>query len=101
MQFEWDRSKNAANQLKHGLSFEEATKIFDGVVLTRDDPRPYGEVRKLSYGTITDELVIAAVVHTDRNGWIRIISARIASRKERELYNVYLASTTGRTGSDA
>lgn len=100
MDFEWDETKNQSNYVKHGISFEEATKIFDGVVLTREDPRPYGEVRKLSYGKIADELVIAAVVHTDRDGWIRIISARVASRKERELYNVYLASTAGRAGSD-
>ncbi|MBX2927520.1 MAG: BrnT family toxin [Saprospiraceae bacterium] len=29
MEFEWDENKNKSNQLKHGISFEEATQIFD------------------------------------------------------------------------
>jgi hypothetical protein len=29
MEFEWDENKNKFNELKHGIGFEEATKIFD------------------------------------------------------------------------
>ncbi|WP_438751793.1 BrnT family toxin [Pararhizobium sp. O133] len=37
--FEWDDDKNAANLLKHGLSFDEARLIFDGPVLSKIDAR--------------------------------------------------------------
>lgn len=100
MKFEWDDKKDQANQRKHGLSFLEATAIFASEILTLEDPRFYGEVRRISYGQIRASVVIAAVVHTDRNGVTRIISARIASRKERNLYNAYLARKIGPAGSD-
>jgi uncharacterized DUF497 family protein len=35
--FEWDPEKNISNLRKHGLSFEEATSIFKGPVLTGPD----------------------------------------------------------------
>lgn len=88
--FEWDEKKNASNFKKHGLSFDEASEIFDNPVLTRvDDRADYNEVREISYGII-GELIVAAVVHTDRDGTIRIISARLANKSERRLYYAYL-----------
>jgi len=43
---EWDRNKNDENLRKHGLSFEDAPKVFDGRCLTFEDRRiAYGEVR--------------------------------------------------------
>lgn len=87
--FEWDDDKNASNLLKHGLSFDEARLIFDGPVLSRIDARfEYGEVRIVSIGLIESVLAVA-VVHTDRDGKKRIISARLANQKERRLYNEY------------
>ena len=86
MQFEWDESKNLANQNKHEVSFEIALKIFDGPVFcVVDDRRDYGEVRTLSIGK-ADEVLVLAVVHTDRLGNRRIISARRANRNERQAY---------------
>ena len=86
MQFEWDESKNLANQNKHEVSFEIALKIFDGPVFSVvDDRRDYGEVRTLSIGK-ADEVLVLAVVHTDRLGNRRIISARRANRNERQTY---------------
>jgi uncharacterized protein len=86
MRFIWDEAKNEANQRKHGVSFERAVMIFDGPVITRiDHRRDYGEVRELSIGLL-EETVVAAVVHADRNGAIRLISARLASRTERRIY---------------
>jgi uncharacterized DUF497 family protein len=35
MRFEWDEGKNAANLLKHGISFEEAQLIFEGPIVSR------------------------------------------------------------------
>ncbi|NKE48766.1 BrnT family toxin [Roseomonas frigidaquae] len=85
--FEWDEEKSAANLIKHGISFEEAILIFDGDILSWIDGRlDYGETRTISIGLIRG-LVAVAVVHTDRNGTTRIISARLASRRERKLYN--------------
>jgi uncharacterized protein len=90
MQFEWDESKGQSNLQKHGISFEEAIEIFDGPVLTRIDLRDYTEVREISVGAIAG-IVVLVVVHTDRNGITRIISARKGNRKERRLYHDYLA----------
>ena len=85
--FEWDQAKNGANVAKHGVSFELASRIFDGRVLTRiDDRRPYGERRSVSLGMV-DAAVILAVVHTDRSGRTPIISARRANRQERTRYD--------------
>ena len=90
MAFEWDEQKSAANVAKHGISFEEARLIFDGVVLSwTDDRADYGEIREISIGLIR-ELVAVTVVHTDRNGKTRIISARLANRNERRLYHEHI-----------
>lgn len=84
--FEWDEAKNAANIEKHQVSFGTASRIFDGPVLSAVDDRfDYGEVRTASIGAVGGA-VILTVVHTDRNGVTRIISARPAKRQERRRY---------------
>ncbi|TXS90824.1 BrnT family toxin [Parahaliea maris] len=89
MEFEWDEAKNQANQGKHGLSFKEAALVFKKPVLTRVDRRAdYGEVRHISIGTLDGQIAVV-VVHTDRAEVIRIISARLANRKERRAYHEY------------
>lgn len=90
MNYEWDAAKNVVNQIKHGISFEEARQIFEGDVLTGvDSRRDYGETRYISIGAI-EGLIVIAVVHTDRNGIVRIISARLANRRERQKYHDHL-----------
>jgi len=91
MDFEWDELKNESNLEKHGVSFEEAQHIFKTPVLTLFDTRSdeYGELREISIGTI-DETVVIVVVHTDREGVTRLISARPANKKERNTYYDYL-----------
>ncbi|MCC5603151.1 BrnT family toxin [Nostoc favosum] len=94
MEFEWDKNKNQQNIQKHGISFEEATEIFDSVVFTSIDERyDYEEIREISIGSIQG-VVIITVAHTDRNGKIRLISARKATPKERRTYYEYLAQST-------
>ncbi|WP_375469698.1 BrnT family toxin [uncultured Nostoc sp.] len=94
MKFEWDKNKNQQNIQKHGITFEEATEIFDGVVFTSIDERyDYEEIREISIGSIQG-VVIITVAHTDRNGKIRLISARKATPKERKTYYEYLAQST-------
>ena len=84
--FEWDEKKNKINIEKHGISFQTASRIFESKVLTWiDDRKNYGEIRRHSIGMIENTLIVA-VIHTDRNGHIRIISARRANLKERKRY---------------
>ena len=85
MAFEWDSVKNQANIKKHGVSFEAAKRIFEDTVVTRPDTRrDYRETRYISIGKVANAFLV--VVHTYRGGNIRLISARSASRKERETY---------------
>ena len=94
MEFEWDKRKNRQNKQKHGISFEEAKEIFNGIVFTYIDDRfDYNEIREVSIGAIQG-LVIVTVAHTERNSKIRLISARKATPKERKRYYEYIAETT-------
>ena len=82
--FEWDLEKAASNRLKHGVSFEEASTLFgDDRSLTIPDPKhSQQEPRFVTMGLSYADRVLV-VVHTDRRGKIRLISARPASQKER------------------
>ncbi len=85
MGFQWDKQKNAANEAKHGISFEQAAQIFRSPILKRqDDRRDYREQRFIALGTYDGEVL--CVVFTERDGDIRVISARKASKHEREKY---------------
>jgi uncharacterized protein len=84
--FEWDPAKNFTNVTKHRVSFETASRIFEGPVLTVDDNREdYGELREISIGMVGIATILT-VTHTDRHGICRIISARAATSTERKRY---------------
>ena len=88
--FEWDESKNLANQKKHEISFEDAAEVFgDPLHVTIIDPGSGHEERWKTYG-IVDGFAVLMVTHTDRDDdgieIIRIISARRATRHERQYY---------------
>lgn len=87
MRFEWNSSKAQLNFSKHGVSFEEATTIFgDPLSLTRPDPdHSQEEARWITIGVSTNFNTLV-VVHTDRAETVRIISARFATKRERESY---------------
>ena len=86
MRFEWDEAKNRANIVKHGIDFKTARRIFDGPVLTRSDRRrDYGEERHVSIGRVDAAVIVVA--HTARGRRMRLISARPASRREREAWH--------------
>lgn len=94
--FEWDEDKNLHNIGKHGVSSETASRIFEGFVVTVTDSRfDYGEVREIIIGAIGN-LAVLTVVHTDRDGRKRIISARPASRSERNRYEDEIQKGTER-----
>ena len=86
MTFDWDDDKNRLNIAKHGVRFEDAVRIFDGLTVDYLDTRiDYGEDREVSLG-IVGGVAVLVVVHTDRNGVCRIISARPAVKSERKRY---------------
>ena len=83
--YEWDEKKNDENLLKHGLSFDDAHKVFDGPCLTFEDTRfEYDEERFLTFGFLEGRLVVIA--HTPRDENTRIISMRKANSRERRAY---------------
>ncbi len=87
MQFEWDPKKAAINLRDHKIAFEEAaTALEDELSLTGDDPdHSIDEARQITFGvSSTGHLLV--VSHTERGERIRIISARLATRSERKLY---------------
>ncbi len=87
MQFEWDPKKAAINLRDHKIVFEEAaTALEDELSLTGDDPdHSIDEARQITFGvSSTGHLLV--VSHTERGERIRIISARLATRSERKLY---------------
>lgn len=87
LRFEWDENKARQNIEKHGTSFEEAATVFgDSLSLSISDPlHSRGEQRSVTIGeSAKGELLV--IVHTDREGAIRIISARKATQRERRDY---------------
>ena len=99
MRFEWDDEKNRANVGKHGISFEQAQLIFNAPTVDLvDDRADYGEVRTVSLGLL-EGVVVLSVTHTDREGRIRLISARAASREERAIYHGAILKSTQRRGT--
>jgi uncharacterized DUF497 family protein len=87
MEFEWDPNKSDANLKKHGVSFHEASTVFgDSLSITFKDPdHSIGEHRLLTFGYSRMNQLLA-VVHTERHGKTRIISARRATKQERKIY---------------
>ena len=87
MQFEWDPKKAAINLRYHEVSFEEAaTALEDALSLTGDDPdHSLVEARQITFG-VSGGGRLLVVSHTERGERMRIISARLATRGERKLY---------------
>lgn len=94
IRFEWDARKNLANQRKHGVSFEAASRVFlDPLFISVKDRIQDGEQRWRTYGEV-DGILLLMVAHTVREEAgrsettevIRIISARRATRRERLRY---------------
>ena len=86
-QFEWDAKKAAANLQKHGVSFDEAVTAFSDrlSILLPDPDHSTGEERYLVMGLSTrGRLLVVAFV--ERPPRTRIISARLATRSERQNY---------------
>jgi uncharacterized protein len=87
MKFEWDPQKARSNLKKHKVSFEEAaTALADPMAATGADPdHSIGEFRYITFG-ISKRGRLLVVAHTEEGDSIRIISARIARKGERKIY---------------
>ena len=85
--FEWDGGKARRNLEKHGVSFEEAAGVFeDPRALDGDDLlHSASERRRLRIGKSPTGRILV-VAYTLRDSAVRVISARLASRKERKRY---------------
>jgi len=84
VEFAWDPEKAKKNYKKHGVHFEEASTVFyDALSATfNDHDHSIGEHRLITVGfsSIGRLLVVS---HTERGKTIRIISARLATARER------------------
>jgi uncharacterized protein len=89
LRFDWDPKKDAANQRKHGVSFDEATTVFsDEHALLIDDPDHSEDEERFILLGLSSALRTLVVCHCYReaDSVIRLISARKATRTEREEY---------------
>ncbi len=91
MKFEWDKNKENINIKKHGVTFEQASYVFtDRYALNKyDDEHSNNEDRWILLGKSLNETLLL-VIHTfrDSNGseFVRIISARKATKNEKNIY---------------
>lgn len=92
MKFEWDDAKDRSNQKKHGLSFSEATRLFQS-------SKDYLEIFDAAHSDAEDRFIaigeidrgIAVVIQTKReDDVVRIIGARFATKREQERYRRHM-----------
>jgi uncharacterized DUF497 family protein len=85
MAYQWNQDKAAANLRKHGIDFADAVSVFlDDLAITIPDER-FDEERFVTIGIDAFGRVLV-VVYTLRDDEIRLISARIATRREQQQY---------------
>ena len=87
VRFEWDSRKAASNLRRHGVSFEDAVSVFSDPLakIFDDEDHPGKEQREIIIGhSIRERLLLVSFIQ--REGAIRIISARKATRHERKDY---------------
>ncbi len=99
LRFEWDLAKARANQRKHGVNFEDAMLVFDDpYALFEQDRIEDGQLRWRALG-LAGGVVLLLVAHTVREEGhdevVRLISARRASRRERQRYGETRAQDPG------
>jgi len=84
--FEWDSQKAAVNLRKHNVSFELACEaFFDPFVCYLDDEIVGSELRERIVG-LTTTWILLYIVYVLRDDRIRIVSTRLVTKAEREIY---------------
>jgi uncharacterized DUF497 family protein len=86
MRYVYDPAKKAANLRKHGLDFDDASKVIESDTnVTFEDRRfDYGEQRFITLGLL--DANVAVVVTTETDEEIRVISMQKAEQNEQEIY---------------
>ncbi len=87
MTFDWDEDKATRNLTKHGVGFDEAMSAFDDPLFIDffDPEHSEDEHRYIRVGS-SERGRVLVVSYTERNGVIRLISARSATKRERQTY---------------
>lgn len=87
MRFEWNDAKADDNEREHNVSFIEAATVFDDnlAVALLDPDHSIDEFRFLLIGESSQDRLLV-VSYTERDDVIRIISARIPTRREQDDY---------------
>jgi uncharacterized DUF497 family protein len=86
VRFEWNASKAAANLRKHAVSFDEAASVFfDPLSATGSDPDHSFEERRFVTFGLSSSGRLLVVAHADHGDAIRIVTARLATRAERNI----------------
>ncbi len=87
LQFEWDARKAKANEAKHGVSFEEAIAVFADTLarIFEDAEHSENERREIIIGH-SDRQNLILVSFIEDGEWVRLITARKATRTERKDY---------------
>lgn len=89
LSFSWDERKNKENQRKHGVPFSEAKTVFydEHARLLHDPDHSTEEDRFILLGfSATLRMLVVCHCYREREGVIRIISARKATKHEQKLY---------------
>ena len=88
MKFQWDENKEKINITKHGLDFKTAARVFEDEnrIERYDEEHSFDEAPYITIGLVNGIAVIIMVVYTEREDAIRIISARKATKQEKEAY---------------
>lgn len=85
MKYQWDKIKAVSNLQKHGIEFADAVSVFsDELAITIPDNR-FDEERFVTIGMDAFGRILV-IVFTWRSEDIRLISARLAERRERKQY---------------
>ena len=87
--FEWDAQKATSNVTKHGVSFEEASTVFDNPLAAIFDDEAHSsadELREVIIGHSAQGHVLVIIFTERAERTIRIISARQATKREQQDY---------------
>lgn len=94
LRFDWDEQKAESNQQKHAVSFEEAQTVFydENARLMYDPEHSLTEDRYILFGMSSSlRLIVVCHIYRENDELIRIISARKATKQERQQYGEFFS----------
>lgn len=92
LRFEWDELKAQSNFKKHGVGFKEASLVFENslAVIFSDMEHSDFETREILVGHTKNGILLLVSFTEHEPGLIRIISARLATKREEAMYVKHL-----------